>query len=218
MSDPAPPLDRPEPAWPHTPVSLAEAPETLAARTLLAAVRMRDPALADHGLRTGQVAAAISAEMGASADEVDRAYLGALLHDVGKLAIPEEVLSKPGPLNAAEWDRIRTHPERGHELVAPLVDDEVAAVVLHHHERVDGEGYPYRAGLKTLPMTVRIVQVADAYDAMTSPRPYAPAVSPAEALVEIARCSGTQFDPEVAAVLRDLLHDGAGAGTVSLLP
>lgn len=189
----------------------------LAIGTLLSAVRMRDPGLADHGLRTGQVAAAISSELGASATEADRVYLGALLHDVGKLALAEALLWKPGALSAEEWDQVRTHPAKGHQLVAPLVDAEVASVVLHHHERFDGEGYPHRADLGALPMTVRIVQLADAYDAITSERPYARAQSPSAALDEIARCAGTQFDPEVAAALEGLLQAGAEVGTISLI-
>lgn len=172
---------------------------------LLAVVRMRDPELADHGVRTAHVAAAVATEIGLTGASVDRVYLGGLLHDVGKLGVPEEVLWKPEGLAAKEWGTVPTHPEAGHGLVADIVDPEVAACVLYHHERMDSDGYPFRLDLRTLPLAVRIVQVADAFDAITSVRPYAGAVGSKAAVAEIRRCAGEQFDPDVVAAFERLL-------------
>ena len=193
--------------------------ESAATAKLIAVTRMRDPGLADHGVRTAHVAAAVAAELGLTSAEADRVYLGALLHDIGKLGIPEAVLWKPTGLDSTEWREIRSHPEEGHRLIADIVAREVAACVLYHHERVDAEGYPFGVGLRTLPIAVRIVQVADAYDAMTSDRPYEGPLPVATALAELRRCAGAQFDPEVVAALGRLLAAGSvEPGMVVLTP
>ena len=178
---------------------------TTVASRLIDVVRMRDPNLADHGQRAARVATAIAMEMGLDTVAIDRTHLGALLHDIGKLGVAEAVLWKPAGLNRSEWAQIRTHPEKGHRLVADVVHRDVAAAVLRHHERFDGLGYPHGIDTSTLPIIVRIVQVADAYDAMTSDRPYEGAVASEAAVAEIRRCAGTQFDPDVAAALANLL-------------
>jgi HD-GYP domain-containing protein (c-di-GMP phosphodiesterase class II) len=175
------------------------------AARLLDAVRMRDPDLADHGQRASHVAAAIAQEMGLTTEEIDHAYLGAQLHDIGKLGVAEAVLWKPAGLTRSEWNQIRTHPEKGYRLVADIVHRNVSAAVMSHHERLDGRGYPHGIGTRGLPLTVRIVQVADAYDAMTSVRPYQGALPVEVAVAEIIRCAGTQFDPDVARALASLL-------------
>lgn len=186
--------------------------ESAATATLIAVTRLRDPALADHGVRTAHIAAAVAGEMGLDRSACDRVYLGALLHDVGKLGVPEAVLWKPAGLDRSEWREIRTHPEAGHRLVADVVAREVAACVLYHHERVDTDGYPFGVDLRTLPVAVRIVQVADAYDAMTSDRPYEGPLPVATAITELQRCAGTQFDAEVVAALARLLSGGGVEG------
>lgn len=191
--------------------------ESAATATLIAVTRMRDPGLADHGLRTAHIAAAIAGELGLDHDASDRVYLGALLHDVGKLGVPEAVLWKPAGLDRTEWREIRTHPEAGHRLVVDLVAREVAACVLYHHERVDADGYPYGVDLRSLPLAVRIVQVADAYDAMTSDRPYEGPLPIPMAIAELERCAGTQFDGEAVAALRRLLAGGAAMDEVTVL-
>lgn len=179
--------------------------ESAATQKLLEVMRLRDPELADHGLRAAHMAAALAGELGLSSAEVDRTYLGGLLHDVGKMGVPEAVLWKPAGLDSTEWRAVRGHPQEGHRLVVDITHRDVAAAVLYHHERVDGEGYPHGADMASLPLTVRIVQVADAYDAMTSDRPYEPALPATVAVAEIKRCSGTQFDPEVVTALSRLL-------------
>jgi HD-GYP domain-containing protein (c-di-GMP phosphodiesterase class II) len=181
---------------------------TLLASRLIDVIRLRDPGLADHGQRAAHVAAAIGLEMGLDTDTIDRTYLGAQLHDIGKLGVAEAVLWKPAGLNRGEWAQIRTHPEKGHRLVADIVHRDVATAVLSHHERFDGGGYPHGLDARTLPISVRIVQVADAYDAMTSDRPYEGSLASEFAVTEIRRCAGTQFDPDVAEALARLLAIG----------
>lgn len=196
------------------PGTMGEA-ESAATAKLITAARLRDPALANHCVRTAHIAAAIAQELGLTASEIDIVYLGALLHDVGKLGVPEAVLWKPAGLDHAEWREIRSHPEEGHRLVVDIVTREVSACVLYHHERLDREGYPFGSDLGSLPIAVRIVQAADAYDAMTSNRPYEPPLSVSIALAELQRCIGSQFDPTVVAAMVRLLGDRDG-GTVHL--
>jgi HD-GYP domain-containing protein (c-di-GMP phosphodiesterase class II) len=173
-------------------------------RKLIEVIRLRDQPLADHLHRTAEVACAIGAQLGADIDTLDLLYTAGLLHDVGKLAISEAILWKPSGLTRSEWRVVRAHPEEGHRLVADVVEREVASAVINHHERMDGEGYPRGLDGRTLPMVARIVQVADAYDAMTNHRPYRPALETPVAVSEAQRCAGTQFDPEVTEALADL--------------
>ena len=139
-------------------------------------IRLRDESLADHLHRTAEVACAVGAQLGADMDTLDLLYTAGFLHDVGKLAISEAILWKPSGLTRAEWRVVRAHPEEGHRLVEDIMEREVASAVLNHHERMDGEGYPRGLDGRTLPMVARIVQVADAWDAMTNHRPYRPAL------------------------------------------
>ncbi|MGH2675516.1 MAG: HD-GYP domain-containing protein [Actinomycetota bacterium] len=123
---------------------------------------------------------------------------GYRLHDIGKVAIAERILMKRGALTPSEWLEMRTHPEVGAQIVAPLrfLGDAVL-VIRHHHERYDGSGYPHGLRGKTIPVPARIFSVVDAYDAITNDRPYRQARSPEAAVEEIVRRAGTQFDPEV---------------------
>lgn len=184
-------------------------------RTLLAATRLRDPALADHGLRAAHISAALAEQLGARGDDVEHAYLGALLHDIGKIGVHEAILWKPTTLDDDEWTHMRTHPETGHRLIVDLVHSDVASAVLHHHERLDGAGYPFGVRSSELPEIVRIVQVADAFDAITSDRPYEGARPAAWALAEIRRCATTQFDPGIVDAL-EALFDGTSEEVVHL--
>lgn len=184
--------------------------EVVTAR-LIAALRLRDPGLADHGHRTAEVACAVGAALGCDETALDRLYTASLLHDIGKLGVSEAILWKPAGLTTGEWTVVRTHPEEGHRLVADVVPRDVASAVLYHHERMDGEGYPFGIPAHSLPLVVRIVQVADAFDAMTSDRPYQGPIPITAALEEIARCAGTQFDPDVAAVLPGVFENRTDA-------
>jgi HD-GYP domain-containing protein (c-di-GMP phosphodiesterase class II) len=131
-------------------------------------------------------------------EEIDASVRAAKLHDVGKMAIPDAILNKPGPLDEEEWEYIRKHTLIGERIVAaapPLLP--VAALVRSSHERWDGRGYPDGLAGESIPRGARIVFACDAFDAMTRERPYRPARTPQEAIAELRRCSGTQFEPDV---------------------
>jgi putative two-component system response regulator len=134
--------------------------------------------------------------MGMSEHESEGVRLGGLLHDLGKIAVPDGVLLKPGPLDRAEFTLVRKHPEAGAEIVRPLRAFEgPEPAVLHHHERFDGTGYPYGLRGEEIPLAARIVAVADAFDAMTTDRPYRAALPHDVALQRLSDGSGEQWDP-----------------------
>jgi HD-GYP domain-containing protein (c-di-GMP phosphodiesterase class II) len=126
--------------------------------------------------------------------------LAGSLHDLGKLAIPEEILRKPGPLSDSERLVLRRHAQIGFRMLRSLGVEPVSTWVLHHHERWDGRGYPHGLGGEDIPLGSRILFVADAYDAMTSDRVYQSHLGHEDAVAELERCAGSQFDPQVVAV------------------
>jgi len=134
--------------------------------------------------------------------------LAALLHDVGKVGLPQTILNKPGPLNDEEWEIMRLHPEIGQQMLtlAGGVFRSLAPIVLTHHERWDGCGYPVGLAGEAIPIAARILAVVDSYDAMTSYRPYQKALSVAEAYTELRCCSGSQYDPRVIAAFFAVLR------------
>jgi ribonuclease P protein subunit RPR2 len=135
---------------------------------------------------------------------------GFFLHDIGKVGVPEHVLRKPGPLTAQEWEIMRTHPVLGAQIVAPIAFlGGAERLVRHHHERFDGTGYPDGLRAEEIPLAARVFAVADAFDAMTSDRPYRAAMPLERALEEIVDGAGSQFDPEVVRVFVDLVEDGS---------
>ena len=161
---------------------------------------MGNPAGALHPVRVGEMAAELAVELGHTQEFAARLQQAARLHDLGKVAIPDTILLKPGPLTAAEFEIIKTHPERGAELLAgspsPIIQM-AAEVALTHHERWDGTGYPYGAMGESIPMSGRIVAVADVYDALISARVYKHAWSSGDAAAYVVAASGRQFDPRV---------------------
>lgn len=156
-----------------------------------------DPALAAHCVRAGSLAADIAAQMGLSRERIEHLELACQLHDIGKVYISRDILDKPGPLSKAEWAELRRHPRLGFDIVDGSVPDLVAQVVITHHERFDGNGYPDGLPGRRIPLEARILQAADAIDAITSERPYQPALPLEYALNELERYSGSQFDPVV---------------------
>ena len=176
-----------------------------AAASLAKAVDARDAYTGSHSERVGELAARIATRMGADAELIELIRLAGSLHDLGKLAIPEEILRKPAPLTDAERMVLERHPQIGFRMLESLGVDPVAEWVLHHHERWDGAGYPDGVYGERIPLGARIIFVADAYDAMTSDRVYRRKLSPHDALAELERCAGTQFDPEVVAAFADEL-------------
>jgi two-component system, cell cycle response regulator len=164
---------------------------------LLRALAERDPGLGTHA-ETVALAAATAEALGLSPDEVEHVRHASELHDVGKVAIPDAILGKPGPLTEEEWAFVRRHPIIGERIIlaAPALA-RVAALVRASHERWDGAGYPDRLAAGAIPLGARIVAVADAYAAITAGRPYRAARAPEQALDELRRGAGTQFDPAV---------------------
>ena len=184
-------------------------------------VEKRDPHTAGHQLRTARLAVAIAHELGWPADRIEGVRLSAIIHDIGKIYVPTEILSRPGKLNELEIELIRSHSQVGFDIIRNVAFPwPVAQIILQHHERFDGTGYPnHLAGEQIIP-EARVLAVADVVEAMTSHRPFRPASSIEEALEEIARDRGTHFDPEVVdACLRVFREHGfsfeelpAGAG------
>jgi len=182
-----------------------QAAQYRAAESLAKAVDERDAYTGSHSQRVGEYAARIAQRLGADDGAVELARLAGNLHDLGKLAIPEEVLRKPDDLSEAERLILERHPQIGYRMLESLGVQPVAEWVLHHHERWDGAGYPNRLAGEQIPLGARIVFVADAYDAMTSERAYSQAMSQRDAIVELERCAGTQFDPAVVKALTEEL-------------
>jgi HD-GYP domain-containing protein (c-di-GMP phosphodiesterase class II) len=166
-----------------------------AIRALVAALDARDPYTAGHSERVSALSVAIGKAMAVSDQELDTLRLGALLHDIGKIGVPDDVLGKPGALTPDEFALIQAHPLVGARILRsiPFLAPHLPIVELHH-ERPDGRGYPYGLRGNAIPLAARIVHVADAYDAMTTARAYRPARLPQEALAELHRGSGTDFD------------------------
>ena len=173
-----------------------------------ARARVGRAALEAHAADVSDLAARVAARLGLPDALVLRCRLAGWLHDVGKVTIPDAILAKPGPLDDAEWEIMRTHPMAGEAIVSSVAPvREAAAAVRHHHERFDGTGYPDRLAGADIPLEARIVAAADAYAAMTADRPYSAALTREQATDELRRCSGTQLDPRI--VTRPAL----GAGT-----
>jgi diguanylate cyclase (GGDEF)-like protein/putative nucleotidyltransferase with HDIG domain len=186
-----------------------------AAASLAKAVDARDTYTGSHSERVSELAARLASRMGIDVEQVELTRLAGSLHDLGKLAIPEEILRKPGELTDTERLVLERHPQIGHRMLDSLGVDPVADVVLHHHERWDGAGYPDGLQGETIPLGARIIFVADAYDAMTSDRIYRPKLSSESALAELRRCAGTQFDPTIVSALAREVEVGVAVAIAS---
>ena len=161
----------------------------------------------DHTTAVSRLAVAIGKRLGLRSEELADVELGALLHDVGKLDVPETILGKPASLNGSEWRAMRRHVEFGERLLRRVVDaPAVLAVVRSHHERWDGRGYPDGKRGEQIPLAARIVAVADAFQAITERRPYRKRRSEDAALAEIRRNAGSQFDPSCVEALQDVVR------------
>ncbi len=192
-------------------------------QAFLGVLDARHKATAAHSLRVSVLALAVGRAMRLPGRQLAELYAGTLIHDIGKLAIPDEVLDKPGALLPEEWAQVREHPLTGRSLIGDGRRlGAVGGIVLGHHERYDGGGYPLGLRGDAIPPLARVCAVADALDAMLFERPYRERVALPHALAELERCRGTQFDPAVVAALDavrwaealDAARDAASPGAV----
>ncbi len=172
----------------------------LSAITSLAfALEAKDKYTSGHSQRVADISTAMARELGLPSEDIERIRLAGLVHDIGKIGVRESVLNKPGRLTDEEFQHVQDHPEIGEHILAPIADDEeILRMVRNHHERYDGTGYPDALKKEQIPLGARILTVSDAYEAMTSERPYRSKMSDEDACEEIKRVRGTQFDPEIA--------------------
>lgn len=191
-------------------VSLPHSGREAIVRSLAAAVDVRDGYTREHSRLVSELSAAIARRIGLPSSDVARISVGALLHDVGKIGVPDAILSKEGGLTPEEWDCIREHPGLGKRIVeqAPELTD-VVPLVFHHQERWDGTGYPAKLRGDDIPLGARIIAAADAYHAIRSDRPYHAGRTHREAMRELRRCAGEQFDPRVVEALVAVLDTDA---------
>jgi putative nucleotidyltransferase with HDIG domain len=170
-------------------------------------VDAKDNYTADHAERLAQMALAVGRALGMDARELEALRYGAILHDIGKIGVPDAILQKPAELDADEWAQIRRHPELGARILAPVPHlAEAAQIVRHHHERFDGKGYPDGLVGEAIPLGARVLTVVDSYSAITDARVYKAARSHKEAVAELKWHAGTQFDPRIVEVFLQILE------------
>jgi diguanylate cyclase (GGDEF)-like protein/putative nucleotidyltransferase with HDIG domain len=201
---------------PESEIDAAKAPQREAIEALAVALLERDRYTGEHSEAVIEMSGAVARNLGLKMTEVERVKSAALLHDIGKVAIPDEILHKPGPLTDDEWKLMKEHPVIGERILRVLPGlGNVARIVRHEHERWDGDGYPDGLVGEQIPLGSRIIIAADTYHAITSDRPYRAARSHSEAVEELTRCAGTQFDPNVTQALIGFLYGQRQAGLVS---
>lgn len=188
-------------------------------RAFVGTVDLKSPWTSRHSANVATIAVALHRVLGVSEEQIERRYYGALLHDIGKVGVSAQVLSKNGPLDVEEWEHMRRHPGAG----AFVVNDvdflrDLVPEVLYHHERMDGSGYPSGLRGDEIPFAARVLAVADTFEALTSDRPYRRALSPREALAEIRRCSGVELDSRAVDALDRLLREGFDVPSWSVRP
>lgn len=170
--------------------------------TMIKTLNEKNPREEMHSKRVSETCTIIGRQMKLCEFEINKLKLGGLLHDIGKIALEEEVLNKPGKLTNKEWEIVQRHPSIGYRILSELEDmRDIAEIALSHHERWDGGGYPRGISGEEIPLLARIITVADAYDAMTGERTYKSTMTHSAAIKEIERCSNSQFDPSVVSAL-----------------
>lgn len=177
-------------------------------QSLASAIDAKDSYTGDHSLKVAEHAARLARTLGLSTEVVEETHVAARLHDLGKIGVPDSILTKSDSLSPEEWVIMRKHAQRGFEILekAPL-SKSIKLAILHSHERWDGKGYPNGVKGDAIPMIARIVAVVDAYEAMTSDRPYRKALPVAEAMRRLERSAGSQFDPDVARAFVQIIRD-----------
>jgi len=198
----------------RSPTSMRQTQEVL-----MRIFREREPALGDHSHGVARLAAAIGRRLGLDAEAQDVLVRAAELHDIGKIAIPDEVLHKRGPLDDGELELMRRHTLIGDRILgATAAMRPVGELVRSSHERWDGSGYPDRLAGEAIPLGSRIISICDSFDAMTSSRPYRAAVEGEQALDEVRSCAGSQFDADLVEVFASVLEEWGSSASSQLLP
>ncbi|MBK1809751.1 diguanylate cyclase [Clostridium sp. YIM B02505] len=175
-------------------------------KTLISVINAKDKYTYGHVERVVAYSRLLADKLGLSEEDKKTLIYGAYMHDIGKMNILEEILNKRMPLTKEEWEILKQHPENGLEIIKPVESlTDISPLILHHHERYDGNGYPGRLKGEEIPYLVRILTVVDSFDAMTSNRPYSKRKTHREAIEELKNCSGTQFDPHIAQVFIDII-------------
>ncbi|MFC1544771.1 HD-GYP domain-containing protein [Gemmatimonadota bacterium] len=173
------------------------------------AIEAKDEYTEGHNDRVSQLAVMLAQAGGLGLKEMEQVRMGGILHDIGKIGIPDKVLNKQGPLNGEEFAMIRSHPHQGERILLPLRSlKEVGDIVLSHHERYDGKGYPDGLSGEDIPLHARIVAIADSFDAMTTNRPYRKALSRERAIGELIQGAGSMWDPELVHLFIKVLQNG----------
>ena len=177
-------------------------------RTILQTLYEKNPREKEHSDRVSNICMLIGEKLGMQTNDLNMLKAISVLHDIGKIAIDDHILNKPGKLNNEEWENIKRHPEIGYRILSSSPEYiSIAEDILYHHERYDGKGYPRGLKGKEIPIRARIITIADSFDAMVSDRPYRKALSKNEALEEIKRCAGSQFDPDIANIFINLFKE-----------
>jgi len=179
------------------------------AETVSRAMASRDPYTAGHEKRVAALARLVGQKMGLDEDRLTGLYIGGLLHDIGKISTPESLLSKPGELSEEEWNLLRAHAKQGYKILKETdLPWPVADMAVHHHERLDGSGYPHGISGDKLSLEVRILSVCDVVEAMSSHRPYRPAKDMGDVLQEIKDGRGTKYDAAVVDIMLQMIESG----------
>jgi diguanylate cyclase (GGDEF)-like protein/putative nucleotidyltransferase with HDIG domain len=176
---------------------------------LVSTVEAKDPYTYGHSRKVNSYAVALAEAIGLSPEEVSRVSTAALLHDIGKIGVPDKVLNKKGKLNAEDWEAIKSHPRLGAIIVGNIPNlAPCVSIILHHHERWDGSGYPEGLKGEEISIEARILAIADSFEAMSSARPYRPALCGEKVLKELRRGAGSQFDPKLVEVFIGIIEAG----------
>jgi HD-GYP domain-containing protein (c-di-GMP phosphodiesterase class II) len=181
--------------------------------TLAEALDLRDGRTARHSQTVGRYAELMARHLGLPDERVERVRLAGIVHDVGKIGVPDAILQKAGPLDSEEWLELRKHPETGARLLGGAQLDDIRGWVLAHHERPDGRGYPLGLLDASIPLEAKIIAVADSYEAMTSDRVYRDALPPAAGRAQLRAGAGTQFDPVVVDALLAVIAESSAPAT-----
>jgi hypothetical protein len=178
-------------------------------KALASAIDAKDPYTHGHSLRVAYYSAIIADQLHLLPDQREEVYLAAVLHDVGKIAVPEAILLKPASLNDHEWDEMKLHPLHSAEILSKVKQFEsIARAVRHEHERYDGSGYPDGLRAEAIPLASRVIAIADAYDAMTTSRSYRQGMAPQQAMQLLVKSVGTQFDPKIFSHFQSAFEQG----------